>query len=392
MPESLLPSDPVAVDYSKITEDLDKIQFDFSSDESRGKLIITAHGEKGAGKTTAVFLITTGRIGGFPSGKTNVISFDNKSKITKEQYFPMDDITVWNGKQHYREDPDLCTKSGMISYKYIQKLIQSWRANPPDWIVFDGFTIMSVILEMAMRFKHGLQPSQGIANLNVWKDRARFIQDLHNLACNVAKYGVAYTTYSEKNEIVEAGTTISKTDVPKYIDVIMQETDVVLHATKAKGKDGDLFYLRVESTKFKSYVDMDGKPIPEVVTTLKQGRTFDISKSTDLPAAKRAVQPVITEKMKDMLKPVEKPVEKFVEKLAVVKPETTISKLIETPKPAEQAKPIEAAKPAEVAKPIEEAKPIVSTAPVVKMPEIPKPPPSASGKKTNFVIPDLLSI
>src|SRR4030067_1173307 len=272
--EPLLPQEPGVTDISKINEDLEKIQFDLSPDLSRGKLIITTHGEKGAGKTTGIFLITTGRIGGFPSGKTNVISFDNKTKITKEQYFPTDDITVWNGKLHYREDPDICTKSGMISYKYIQKLLLSWKVNQPDWIVFDGFTIMSVILEMAMRFKHGLQPSQGIANLNVWKDRARFIQDLHNLACKVAKYGVAYTTYSEKNEIVEAGTTISKTDVPKYIDVIMQETDVVLHATKARGKDGDLFYLRVESPQFKQYVDMDGNPIPIVTTTLSQRRTL----------------------------------------------------------------------------------------------------------------------
>src|SRR3972149_2010294 len=220
--ETLLPSDPGVTDISKINEDLDKIQFDFSPDTSRGKVVITSHGEKGAGKTTGVLLITTRRIGGFPAGKTNIISFDNKSKITVEQFFPNDDINTWNGKEHYREDPELCTKSGMISYKYIQKLILSWRESPPDWIVFDGFTIMAVILEMAMRFKHNLKPSEGIANRNVWKDRARFVQDLHNLACKTARYGVAYTTYSEKNEIVEAGTTISKTDVPKYIDVVMQ--------------------------------------------------------------------------------------------------------------------------------------------------------------------------
>ena len=364
--EPLLPQEPGITDMSKVNEDLEKIQFDLSPDLSRGKLIITTHGEKGAGKTTGIFLITTGRIGGFPSGKTNVISFDNKTKITKEQYFPTDDITVWNGKLHYREDPDICTKSGMISYKYIQKLLLSWKADQPDWIVFDGFTIMSVILEMAMRFKHGLQPSQGIANLNVWKDRARFIQDLHNLACKVAKYGVAYTTYSEKNEIVEAGTTISKTDVPKYIDVIMQETDVVLHSTKARGKDGDLFYLRVESTKFKQYVDMNGNPIPIATTTLGQGRTFDISKSTDLPAGKRSTPVVVTEKMQELMKPAEKVapvitaptpevvVEKPVIKPAVVeiKAESPLAKLIET-NPVVTPKPIETLKQPEQKKKFE---------------------------------------
>jgi len=356
--DSILPSEPVVIDMNKINEDLDKIEFDFSPDNSRGKLVITGHGEKGAGKTTGVLLITTGRLGGFPAGKTNIISFDNKSKITVEQYFPNDDIIVWDGKKHYREDPALCTKSGMMSYKYIQKLIQSWKDNQPDWIVFDGFTIMAVILEMAMRFKHNLQPSEGIANRNVWKDRARFVQDLHNLACRMAKYGVAYTTYSEKNEIVEAGTVISKSDVPKYIDVVMQETDVVLHSTKARGKDGDLFYIRVESTKFKQYVDGEGKPIPEVATTLKQGRTFDITKLAELTPSKSA-----------------KP--KVVEKQAEIK--TEVPKITEV-------KQIELARPIEKAKPIEEVKSSVS-APVVKLPDIPKPP-----TKSKFVIPDLLSI
>lgn len=341
--ESLLPKEPVTIDISKNIEDLDKIQFDFSPDTSRGKLVITSHGEKGAGKTYGVFLITTGRMGGFPGGKTNVISFDNKTKITKEQFFNSDDITVWNGKEHYREDPALCTKSGMISYKYIQKLIESWKTSPPDWIVFDGFTIMALILEMAMRFKHGLQPSEGIANRNVWKDRARFVQDLHNLACKVAKYGVAYTTYSEKNEIVEAGTTISKTDIPKYIDVVMQETDVVLHTTKAKGKDGDLFYLRVESTKYKTYVDADGKPIPYVKDiTLEQGRTFNITRMAEL-IQKKQIPHVKTEtelKIENIVPP----------KKEEQKVEPVIAKVVEETNHIEKVKPLEVAKPIEQAK------------------------------------------
>ncbi len=369
--ENMLPSEPQQVDSNKIIEDLDKIVFDLSPDTSRGKLVIAIHGEKGSGKTTAGFIVTSGRIGGFPAGKTNVISFDNKSKITADQFFPNDGITVWNGKLHYREDPSLCTKSGMISYKYIQKLIQSWKDSPPDWIVFDGFTIMAVILEMAMRFKHNLQPSEGIANRNVWKDRARFVQDLHNLATKVAKYGVMYTTYSEKNELVEAGTVVSKTDVPKYIDVVMQETDVVLHATKAMGKDGDLFYLRVESTKYREYVDMDGKPIPIVPTTLAQGRTFDISKLASTIPPKQVVASKPTQIMIDALKPVVKPEEpkKVVVEVKKEIPIVVVSTpIVEIPKPVE-----------------------------IKLPEIPKPPkvvemPKPPEFKKNWQIPNLLDI
>jgi hypothetical protein len=367
--ESLLPKEPEIVDMSKVNEDLEKIVFDLSPDTSRGKLVITIHGNKGSGKTTAGYIITTGRIGGFPSGKTNVISFDNKSKITADQYFPNDGITVWNGKIHYREDPALCTKSGMISYKYIQKLIQSWKASPPDWILFDGFTIMAVILEMAMRFKHNLQPSEGIANRNVWKDRARFVQDLHNLAARTAKYGVMYTTYSEKNEIVDAGTVISKTDVPKYTDIVMQETDVVLQATKALGKDRDLFYIRVESTKFRQYVDMEGKPISIVPTTLSQGRTFDISKLAEITPPK-----VVPQKpsavMEQLMKPPEKQVvieQKPIEKQTIVEPkvETPTVKIAE-PKP-------------------EEVKKIIPDVKVIEKPKVPE-------QKPKFVVPNLMDL
>jgi hypothetical protein len=370
MENLLLPQDPTPVDLNKNIEDLDKIKYDLSPDESRGKLVITTYGEKGAGKTTAIYLIATGRIGGFPAGKTVVISFDNKSKITKEQYFPSDDITVYDGKRYYREDPTLCTKSGMMTYKYIQKLLESYKNDRPDWIIFDGFTIMAMILEMAMRYQHGLLPSQGIANLNVWKDRGRFVQDLHNLATKISKYGVAYTTYSEKNEIVESGTTITKTDVPKYIDVVMQETDVVIHTTKAKGKDGDLFYLRVESTKYKDYVDMDGNKIPYVKdVTLEQGRTYNISKATE-----------------------------HMPKKIVKREKTTTEKMIENivpPSKIEQIKnPIEPVKPIETATPILSSEPVVSSKPVenVKVVEETKIPDQKPQIKKNFEIPDLLGI
>lgn len=340
----LLPKEPETIDVSKVIEDIDRIPFDLSPDETRGKLVVTNHGEKGAGKTYAVFLVTTGRIGGFPAGKTVVISFDNKTKITKEQHFPNDDITVYDGKRYYREDPSLCTKSGVMTYKYIQKLLESYKSNQPDWIVFDGFTVMAMILEMAMRYKHGLQPSEGVANRNVWKDRGRFVQDLHNLASRITKYGIAYITYSEKNEIVEAGTTISRTDVPKYIDIVMQETDVVLHSTKAKGKDGNLFYLRVESTKYKNYLNIDGKPIPKCDTTLEEGRTFNITKMAEIPSKKIIKNSIVPEARTLESEPIKPPkiqdiVNNIKKEEKVVQPKPPIPEVLQTPKEPEKTQP-----------------------------------------------------
>lgn len=331
---SLLPIEVGEATPPKNNTDFNNMEFDLSPDTSLGKLIITIHGEKGGGKTTAGFIITTGRIGGFPNGKTYAISFDNKTKITRNQYFPNEDITVWNGKKYYREDPFICTESGMKSYKYLQNLIQSWQSNPPDWIMFDGFTIMALIMEMAMRYKNNLQPSEGTANRNVWKDRARFIQDLHNLACSAAKFGVMYTTYSDKLDVVEAGTTVTKENIPKYTNVVMQETDVVLHATKQMTSTGDLFYLRVESTKYRVYLDEKGKSIPVIPTTLSQGRLFNISKLADMPSPT---------KINEI---------KFIEPPMEIKSEPPIIKITEA-KPLDEVKPLAETKPTEVYKPAE---------------------------------------
>lgn len=368
--EDLLPKDNVLVpSVPSSLDDIENMKFDLTPDTAPGRLIITAHGDKGAGKTTAGFLITTGRMGGLPAGKTLAISFDNKTKVIKDQLFPNDDITVHDGKKYYREDPAIVTRSGMITYKYVAKLIDSYKQNPPDWIIFDGFTIMSMIFEMAMRYKHGLQPTQGIANLNVWKDRGRYVQDIHNLAARVAKYGVMYITYSDKNEVVENGTTVTKEDVPKYIDIVMQETDVVLHATKAKGKEGDLFYLRVASTKYKQYMAADGKTRLPIIegTTLSQGRTFNV---TGLQDKKPAVPIVKT-----------------------VSPSTSVEVKPEVPPVVNVAQ----AKAAETTVP-----PVVTSVQTTAIPEVPKPltttvpvvkPVETTTKQQNkFEVPDLMNL
>lgn len=274
--ENLLPTDPDVIQSNSL-DDAYKTKFDLSPDSTKGKLVITGYGDKGSGKTSGIFLITTGKIGGFPCAKTNAISFDNKTKTTRDQWFPDDHITVYDGKRYYRDNPDEATKTGMLSYVYLIRLIESWKDNQPDWIVFDGFTIMTRILESAMRFKYGLKLTEGFANRSLWKDRTAMIRDLHNIACRTAKYGVVYATYSDQKEIVIEGTTVAKEDVPAYIDVIMEETDVVLHMTKAKGKEGDLFYVRVDSTKYRQYPGIDGNSIPFCDTTLSQGRTFNIT-------------------------------------------------------------------------------------------------------------------
>jgi len=271
------------------SEDVVPTTFDTSPDTTKGKTIVTIHGNKGGSKTTTGLLLTQGFLG-LPGGKTAAISFDDKTKITKEQLFPNENITVYDGKRYFDEDPKKITVSGYISYKYLMQILYSIDYEP-DWIMFDGLTILSLMLEQAMRFQNNLRPTQGVANLNVWKDRKFMLQALHNLAVRKAKYGVIYTTYSEKNKIIIDGNLVTEQDVPVYIDIVMQETDVVLYASKLKGKDGNMFYYTVESTKYRNYTGYDGKPLLRANEILKEGRLIDTTGMPDTPNVKPTYAP-----------------------------------------------------------------------------------------------------
>lgn len=263
-------------------DDFSNIKFDFTPDNSQGKVVITIHGPKNAGKSTLAFLITTGRLGGFRSGRTLAVSFDDKTKTTYDQFFKGETIDVHDGTKYYSEDPLTKTKSGYMSYLYLQKLFEheAQTKNKYDWVFFDGLTVLSEMLEMSMRYINGLKPTQGFANRNIWKDRGSMLRTLHNLAAKMANIGVIYSTYSEKDEIIKDGETVTKEDIPKYIDVVMIKTDVVLKATKAKGKAGNLFFTTVEGTKFKQYYD-HGILLPITDRTLKEGIIFDVTGMSD---------------------------------------------------------------------------------------------------------------
>lgn len=271
------------------SDDVVPTTFDTSPDTTKGKTIVTIHGNKGGSKTTTGFLLTQGFLG-LPGNRTAAISFDDKTKITKEQLFPNENITVYDGKRYFDEDPKKITISGYISYKYLMQILYSIDYEP-DWIMFDGLTIESLMLEQAMRFMNNLRPTQGVANLNVWKDRKFMLQALHNLAVRKAKYGVVYTTYSTKSKIVIDGNLVTEQDVPEYVDIVMQETDIVMYASKLKGKDGNLFYYTVETTKYRNYTGYDGKPLLRANEVLKEGRLIDTTGMPDTPQIKPVYAP-----------------------------------------------------------------------------------------------------
>ena len=121
--------------------------------------------------------------------------------------------------------------------------------------------------EMVMRFSEGLRPAQGISNFNVWKIRRDLVADLHESACNAAKLGVIYTTYVDKDEVVLDGSLVTKKDVPRWFDVIMEQTDVVIRTFSKTDNSGTMkFFASVETSK-----------IPQI----KTGRTVDVTDCND---------------------------------------------------------------------------------------------------------------
>jgi len=262
MEELLGKSDEKGKEETKIIEKVDKEdknellddEFDFTEDDGSGKEVYLVYGKKGEGKTYTAL--------SFP-GKIAVLSFDRKSGKIKN-LLGLDNVKVWNGIKYMDfSSPEAELKSAEKNWRYLNKLldkvIRNWE---PDWIVIDGSEILSHLCELVMRYRNGIMPFQGIKNLNLWKERKQYIRQIHYLSLDIAKRGIIYTAYSEKDEIIEDGEVVSRKDVPKWLDVILYETDVVLKTYTKIVNDTIRFYLLVESSK-----------IPEI----KSGITLDIT-------------------------------------------------------------------------------------------------------------------
>jgi hypothetical protein len=233
------------------------------------KIVFTIYGDKGVGKTTLSF--------GFP-GKIACLSFDRKSMAPKVNYYKNDSrIKVFDVVKFLNRDTKYVREASEITYNYVLFLLDNLAKlsddEKPDWVVIDGVEIMQKIAEFTMRLRQNLLPYQGVANLNVWKERNALIDAIHQKALDACKLGVIYTTYCEFHEIVEEGTLITKQKVPKYIDSVMWETDIVLYISS----NFDIqtkqhrFTLRCDSSKFDdliktgSIIDITNKKISDII-------------------------------------------------------------------------------------------------------------------------------
>lgn len=229
--------------------------FNLDEEEVNGKEIYTIYGLKGQGKTSLAF--------SFP-GTIACLSFDHKSAMIKSTMYNNDSrIKVFNAIKFQNDStPGQTLESAEITFKYVTYLLKELAKIQPDWIVVDGIEVLQQIAEMVMRSRNNLMPYQGIANPNIWKERRLYIRQVHRMAVEACKKGVIYTTYTDKDELIENGTLLTKKNVPKWVDAIMMETDDVIHIEASSDKSGGRkFTATVESSK----------------TGLPTGKVFDVT-------------------------------------------------------------------------------------------------------------------
>ncbi len=219
-------------------------KWDFSEDKTSGKEVWVIYGLKGHGKTRIAlgFLET---IVGF--------SFDQKTAPIKENSFNGDPrITVHNAVKYMDySSPQAELESSERTFRFIMALLDNIekKEKKPDWILIDAIDIYTVIAEMTMRYRNGLQPYQGIANRNLWKERRLYIRQIEHKSLAVANKGIIYTAFTDQHEIIQDGEFIIKEDIPRWINVIMYGTDYVIKAYQINDEKGKHFMIHVDSSK-----------------------------------------------------------------------------------------------------------------------------------------------
>jgi len=229
-------------------------EFDLSPMEGKTKITITVAGEKGESKTTFA-LSVPGTIGG--------ISLDLKTDLIREWLESIGkrkpgEIKVWDGVKYYTADSGddkSIVKAGEKNYRYLNSLLDSIEGQY-DWILLDGLEILHNICELVMRHNHKIGATEGFKEFAWWKERRMFLRTIHMKALKAARKGVIYTTYMEfVAELVENERTVTGKKHPKWVDVIMYETDVTVHCYHREDSVGKKrYYVKVMNSKRPTFI------------------------------------------------------------------------------------------------------------------------------------------
>lgn len=222
------------------------------------KIVMTIYGNKGEGKTWLALTLP---------GKKLLIDFDGQGKVISEVLLGKgilkeDEIYVVNGLKYASYDFEEQPISGHKTYYFLKNVLNKVQG-VVDWIIFDNTEIYHDQLEKAMRYVFNLEPYQGIANRNVWKLRKAMMREIHYLALRGAKRGIVYTCYPEIESIIEGGEILHSKQKPKWIDIILYETNIIIRVKSSEGY-----------TKFTAKIESSKIPIPTVFET---GNVLDVT-------------------------------------------------------------------------------------------------------------------
>lgn len=228
-------------------KDFSTVKYDTSPAKGTGLEIYAIYSHKGHGKTTLAMGV---------GGNIACFSFDRKALAIKAKMYGDDPrITVFDCVRYLdKSSPQEYVKSSASTFIYINRLLQELQDKAVDWVILDDSETLHQVCEMTMRYNNQLGFTQGISNLNVWKERNLFVNQVHLKATQVAKKGIIYTMYIERDKegaIIENGEVVKAKGVPKWLGDIMKETDVVIkmELLDAKHGSGYRFIAHIESSK-----------------------------------------------------------------------------------------------------------------------------------------------
>jgi len=221
-------------------------EFDYSPAKPALRQTFMIYGEKGDGKTVLAF--------SYP-GKIACLSFDRKSMPIKINFYKDSDrITVYDGIRYLNKtSPEAWLESAVLSFKYVNGLLEKIRKEEPDWIVIDGLEILvRDICEMTMRCRNNIQPFAGV-ELNLWKERNMYVDQIHETCLAIAKKGVIYTAYVDTKAVkIEKGKVVESTRQPKWAANVKYQVGNVIRVYAEDDPDiGRRFWAIVESSKSK---------------------------------------------------------------------------------------------------------------------------------------------
>ena len=205
-------------------------------------IIFTFYGNKGVGKSVAGLMAVP--------GSKLVFQFDTKTRRAKKNLeragVLQDEVEIKDYRRAFVVQPSGRLSGAVAS---VEQMIRDIEESNVDWIMIDNHQKFAELCEMAMREQKG-KTAWGGVELNLWKLRRKIMFDVFEAMRNNARYGCIFTAYVKKDEIYKDGVLISSKDIPAYVDIVMEETDIVARVITEEDKDGKIFHrLHVESSK-----------------------------------------------------------------------------------------------------------------------------------------------